>query len=66
MKVKVFLKKFKDVNGDTIEIKEKESGASFGFYTKEELKYRDKYNNCNIKEFYIQYINGCILLVLYI
>lgn len=66
MKVKDFLKKFKDTYGVKIEFKEVESGASFGFYTKNQLKYNDRFNNENIKEFDTQYINGCILLVIYI
>lgn len=65
MKVKDFLKKLKD-NNTNIEFIEKESGASFSFYTKNELIYNDRFNNYNVKEFSLHKVNNKMLLVIYI
>ena len=47
-----------------IEIIDKQTGASYGFFTKSELIYKEKYNKCIIKNLNIQYINNKRLLVL--
>lgn len=65
MKVKSLLKKIEDPK-IYIEFIEKGSGASYGFYTKNDLIYNDKFSNYNIKKINIQYINNKRLLIIYI
>lgn len=65
MKVKSLLKKIEDPK-IYIEFIEKGNGASYGFYTINELKYNVKFRNENIKKLNIQYINNKRLLVIYI
>lgn len=63
MKVKDILKKIYDYKL-YIEIKDGKSGASYGFYTKNDLIYNDKYNNYVIKAINSQYFDGKRLLVI--
>lgn len=65
MKVKDILKKLEDPK-IYIEFKDIQSYCSYGFYSKNDLIYNDKYNNENIKKINIQYIDNKRLLVLYI
>lgn len=63
MKVKDIIKKIDDKKL-YIEIVENGSGASFGFYTKNDLIYNDRFNADTIKSINVQYIDGKRLLVL--
>lgn len=65
MKVKNLLQKIEDKK-IYIEFIDNQSGASYGFYTINELKYNVKFRNENIKKLNIQYINNKRLLILYI
>lgn len=47
-----------------IEIREEETGASYGIFTKSELIHNTKYNNYKINNINVQYINNKRLLVL--
>lgn len=65
MKVINILKKIEDL-GLYIEIKETETGASRGIFTKNDalLVYNNDLKNRNIKKINIQYYNGKRLLIL--
>jgi hypothetical protein len=63
MKIKDIIKKINDCKL-YIEIKDRKTGASYGFYTKSDLIYNDKYNNYLIKAINSQYHNNKRLLVL--
>ena len=63
MKIKNILKIINDCKL-YIEIKDKNSGASFGFFTKNDLIYNSKYNNYLIKSINSQYFKGKRLLVI--
>ena len=65
MKVKDLLKKLGKNNNLYIEFIEKDF-ASYGFYTKNELIYNDRFSNEKVKEFNIQYINKKLVLEIYI
>lgn len=65
MKVKDILKKIEDLKL-YIELIDYKDFASYGFYTKNDLIYNDKYNNLLIKKINVQYIKNKRLLVLYI
>lgn len=65
MKVIDILKKIEDVKL-YIEIKETETGASYGIFTKNDalLVYNNSLKNRNIKKINVQYYNGKRLLIL--
>lgn len=65
MKVIDILKKIEDVKL-YIEIKETETGASYGIFTKNDalLVYNNNLKNRNIKKINVQYYNGKRLLML--
>ena len=63
MKIKSILKLINDCKL-YIEIKDKKTGASYGFFTKNDLIYNSKYNNYSIKAINSQYFQGKRLLVL--
>lgn len=65
MKIKDLLKKVNDVKL-YIEIKEKETGASYGIFTKNDalLVYNNSLKNRNIKGINSQYFDGKRLLIL--
>lgn len=65
MKVKDILKKITD-SKIYIEFIDMQSGASYNFYTINELKYNTKFRNENIKKINIQYIQNKRVIVLYI
>ena len=65
MKVKDILKKINDKKL-YIEFIDNQTGASYGFYSKNDLIYNDRFNNDTIKNINIQYIDNKRLLVLYI
>lgn len=65
MKVINILKKITDVKL-YIEIKDKETGASYGIFTKNDalLVYNNSLKNKNIKSINVQYFDGKRLLIL--
>lgn len=63
MKIKSILKLINDCKL-YIEIKDRKTGASYGFYTKSDLIYNDKYNNYLIKSINSQYFDNKRLLVI--
>ena len=65
MKVKDILKLINDTKL-YIEIIDEQSGASYGFYNKNDLIYNDKFNNCKIKKISVQYFDSKRVLILYI
>ena len=65
MKVKDILRKLEDKK-IFVEFIDNQSGASYGFYNINDLKYNVKFRNENIKKINIQYIDNKRLLVLYI
>lgn len=65
MKVKDILRKLEDKK-IFVEFIDNQSGASYGFYSKNDLIYNNKFNNDTIKKINIQYIDNKRLLVLYI
>ena len=65
MKIKDLLKKIDDCKL-YIEIIDRNTFGSYGFFTKNELIYNNKYNNCLIKKINVQYIDGKRTLILYI
>lgn len=65
MKVKNILKYIEDLKL-YIEFIDLQSGASYGFFTKNDLIYNTKHHNDKIKKINVQYINSKRLLVLYI
>ena len=65
MKVKDLLKIISDVKL-YIEFIDKQSYTSFGFYTKNDLIYNDKFNNYKIDNITTQYYDNKRLLVIYI
>lgn len=67
MKIKDILKKIEDT-GLYIEIIDTESGASYGFFRKNDslLVYNNKLKNKNIQKLNVQYINNKRILILYI
>ena len=65
MKVKDLLKIISDVKL-YIEFIDKQSYASYGFYTKNDLIYNDKFNNYKIDKITTQYYDNKRLLVIYI
>ena len=65
MKVKDLLKKISDVKL-YIEFIDKQSYTSYGFYTKNDLIYNDKFNNYKIDNITTQYYDNKRLLVIYI
>lgn len=67
MKVKDILKKIDDL-GLYIELKDNSTGASYGFYKKNDpsIVYNTSRKNATIKRINTQYIAGKRLLILYI
>ena len=65
MKVKDLLKKVEDPK-IYIEFIDSKGFASYGFYTRNELKYNDRFSNDNIKSINIQYIKNKRVIILYI
>ena len=65
MKVKDLLKIISDVKL-YIEFKDKQSYASYGFYTKSDLIYNDKFNNYKIDNITSQYIDKKRVIVVFI
>ena len=65
MKVKDLLKKISDVKL-YIEFIDKQSYTSYGFYTKNDLIYNDKFNNDKIDNITTQYYDNKRILVIYI
>ena len=65
MKIKDLLKKIEDCKL-YIELIDYKNYASYGFYTKSDLIYNNKYNNCLIKKINVQYIDKKRTLILYI
>lgn len=65
MKVKDIIKKITD-SKIYIEFIDQQSFASYGFYTINDLKYNDKFNNDIIKNINIQYIDNKRVILLYI
>ena len=63
MKIKSILKLINDFKL-YFEIKDRKTGASYGFYTKSDLIYNDKYNNYLIKGINSQYFDNKRLLVI--
>ena len=65
MKVIDILKKIEDVKL-YVEIKDKETGASYGIFAKNDalLVYNDSLKNRNVKKINVQYHNGKRLLIL--
>lgn len=66
MRVKSLIKKLKNDPKIYIEFIDKQSFSSYGFYTKNDLVYNDKFNNYNVKDINIQYVDNKRLLVIYI
>ena len=66
MKVKSLIKTLRNDPKIYIEFVDKKDFSSYGFYTKNDLIYNDKFNNCNVKGINIQYVNNKRLLVIYI
>lgn len=67
MKIKDILKKIDDL-GLYIEIIENESGASYGFFKKNDslIVYNNSLKNKNIKKINVQYFDNKRLLILYV
>lgn len=67
MKIKDILKKIEDF-GLYIEIIEKESGASYGIFKKNDalLVYNNGLKNKNVKNINCQYFKGKRILILYV
>lgn len=67
MKIKDILKKIDDF-GLFVEIIERESGASFGIYKKNDalIVYNNALKNKNIKNINCQYFKGKRVLILYV
>jgi len=65
MKVKDILKLIEDTKL-YIEFIDLKSGASYGFYTKNDLVYNDKFKNDKIVKINSQYFDNKRLLVIYI
>lgn len=65
MKVKDLLKIISDVKL-YIEFIDKQSYTSYGFYTKNDLIYNDKFNNYKIDNITTQYYDNKRILVIYI
>lgn len=63
MKVKEIVRQITD-SKLYIEIVENEGGASFGFYTKKEIFYRDNLMKATVKSINAQYFNGKRLLLI--
>ena len=63
MKVKEIIRQITDPKL-TIEIIEEGSGASFGFYTKNELFYLEKYTKATVKNINVQFLSGQRLLII--
>lgn len=65
MKVKDIIKLINDCKL-YIEFIDKQSGASYGFYSKNDLIYNDKFSNDKIKKINVQYFDGKRTLIIYI
>jgi hypothetical protein len=65
MKVKSFLKKIQG-NNFYIEFIEQKSGASYNYYTKNDLIYNDRFNNYTIKKItFSKSLNSIVLISIY-